>query len=493
MRKLILIVDDEETQRKMLQIALEKAGYNTVMASSGREAIDMLCGKEPLQVDLVLLDLVLGDISGIEVLEKIAEENLIVPVIVLTAHSSLDSAVNAMRAGAIDFIAKPASVDRLKVSIENALKLNQLSGEVSRLTRKWDGIMNFQDLMGDSPAIHQAIELAKKGARANVPILLEGESGVGKEVFARSIQGSSERAGKPFVVVNCGAIPANLVESILFGHEKGAFTGATEKHEGKFVEANGGTIFLDEIGELPLDLQVKLLRVLQEGEVDSIGSRVPAKVDVRLISATNRKLKDLVEIGQFREDLYYRLNVFPITLPPLRERVGDIEKLALHFIDKISASEGRVRKHLTTEALKLLCSYSWPGNVRQLENSIFRAVILSEGESIGPEDFPQVLSALQKYPESFAREGIAGIIHDDLADHFSSPVNILDEHGDIRSICEVENGMIIFAMRKYDGKMSEIARRLGIGRSTLYRKISELGLDESGQDQDGPVAEINNS
>ncbi|WP_417317330.1 sigma-54-dependent transcriptional regulator [Emcibacter sp.] len=493
MRKLILIVEDEETQRKMLQIALEKAGYNTVSAASGREAIAMLCGDNPLQVDLVLLDLVLGDINGIDVLEKLSEENLIVPVIVLTAHSSLDTAVSAMRAGAIDFIAKPAGVDRLKVSIENALKLNQLSGEISRLTRKWDGIMNFRDLMGESPAIRQAIELAKKGARANVPILLEGESGVGKEVFARAIQGASERAGKPFVVVNCGAIPANLVESILFGHEKGAFTGATERHEGKFVEANGGTIFLDEIGELPLDLQVKLLRVLQEGEVDPIGGRESIKVDVRLISATNKKLKDLVKSGHFREDLYYRLNVFPITLPPLRERTGDIEKLALHFIDKISAAEGRIRKQLSQEALRLLGGYSWPGNVRQLENAVFRAVILSEGESINPEDFPQVLAALQKHPETFEKDALPVINHEEGGNHKNSPVNVLDAEGNIRPIAEVENEMLLLAIHLYDGKMSEIARRLGIGRSTLYRKISDLGLDTSDDEASGRKADTENS
>ncbi|WP_138379589.1 sigma-54-dependent transcriptional regulator [Luteithermobacter gelatinilyticus] len=487
MTKTVLIVDDEDTQRQMLKIALQKAGYQALLAKSGREALAMVGAEAVGMPDLILLDLVLGDIDGMEVLEKICGQDpgRRPPVIVLTAHSSVDKAVKAMKAGAVDFIAKPAGVDRLRVSIENALKLHQLSGELSRLSRRWDGSLGFEDLLGDSPVMRRALELARKGAQTNVPVLLEGESGVGKEVFARAIQGSSDRAGKAFVVVNCGAIPANLVESILFGHEKGAFTGATEKHDGKFVEADGGTIFLDEIGELPLDLQAKLLRVLQEGEVDPVGAREPVKIDVRVISATNRNLKELVEAGRFREDLYYRLNVFPILLPPLRDRTGDIETLAVHFVEKISLSEGRVCKPLSPEALKLLTGYYWPGNVRQLENAIFRAVILSEGNEIGIEDFPQLLSARQQ--DRSAAESLSGNVNGfcldegEAVESFSS-IRILDDQGEIRPISEVENDIIRFALRKYGYKMSEVARRLGIGRSTLYRKVGELDPDrEPGQ------------
>lgn len=269
MRKTILIVDDEDPQRKILKIALEKAGYATLQAAGGQEALDLLSEDEV--VDVVLLDLVMGDVGGMEVLEQLQHIRPELPVIVLTAHSSIDKAVGAMQLGAADFIAKPAGVNRLKVSIDNVLKLNKLCDEVSRLSHKGSEITNFDSLVGDSEVMKGAVELARKGAITQVPILLEGESGVGKEVFARAIQGASERSGAPFVVVNCGAIPAALVESILFGHEAGAFTGADDKHDGKFLDADGGTIFLDEIGELPFDLQVKLLRVLQEGEIEPVG------------------------------------------------------------------------------------------------------------------------------------------------------------------------------------------------------------------------------
>ncbi|VAX05732.1 Response regulatory protein, partial [hydrothermal vent metagenome] len=390
MTKLILIVEDESNQRKMLKLALNKAGFEVQEAATGHDAIDILSRDTAINFDLVLLDMVLGEISGKDVLSHIKKSLPNLPVIVLTGHSSIDNAVEAIRGGAIDFISKPVEVGRLKISIDNAFRMNRLSGEVSRLSRKLAGQLGFSDLIGASEAMNKVIHLARKGAASHIPILLEGESGVGKEVFARAIQGESDRSGKAFVVVNCGAIPRNLVESILFGHEKGAFTGAMEKHAGKFVEADGGTLFLDEIGELPLDLQVKLLRVLQEGQVDPLGSNEPVDVDVRLISATNRTLKDMVKLGEFREDLFYRLNIFPIRLPPLRDRKGDIERLIPYFIENICISEGCISKEIAADAMALLTSYNWPGNVRQLENALFRAVILSEGSMISSVDFPQI-------------------------------------------------------------------------------------------------------
>jgi len=467
MTKLILIVEDDQNQRKILEYALHKAGYRVEGAASGHEALSLLSGDNAGRFSLVLLDMVIGAVTGRDVLLHVRGNLPDLPVIMLTGHGSIDNAVEAMRDGATDFIAKPVAVDRLKVSIENALRLVKLSGEISRLSRKWSGNFRFEDLIGSSDAMQKAVLLAKRGAAAHIPVLLEGESGVGKEIFARAIQGESERRDKPFVVINCGAIPRNLVESILFGHEKGAFTGAQEKHIGKFVEADGGTLFLDEIGELPLDLQVKLLRVLQEGEVAPVGSGDTVRVDVRLISATNRSLKNMVAEGSFREDLYYRLNIFPIPLPPLRDRRDDIEYLVPHFIENISLSEGCPVKEISPGAMSVLKDYPWPGNVRQLENALFRAMILSEGPVIGPEDFPQISLTSE---QDHARADAQGIMS-------GNSLSALDRQGDIRPVHEVERDMIAFALGKYNGHMSEIARRLGLGRSTLYRKVAAFGLE----------------
>ncbi len=286
--KVILVVDDEAMQREIVVAVLEAAGYRVRAATGGPEALAMLRDSEDGVPDLILLDLYMPDMDGYAVLRELRPKHPTLPVIMLTAENSLDTVVKVMRAGATDFIAKPASAGRLTLAVENALKMNAITGEITRGRRKWKGHITFDDLIGESEAMKRAIDLARKGAAANIPILIEGESGVGKEMFARAIQAESDRADAPFVAVNCGAIPDNLVESILFGHEKGAFTGATERHDGKFVEANGGTLFLDEIGELPMDMQVKLLRAIQEGEVDPVGGRAPVKVDIRLISATNK-------------------------------------------------------------------------------------------------------------------------------------------------------------------------------------------------------------
>ncbi|MBN9592271.1 MAG: sigma-54-dependent Fis family transcriptional regulator, partial [Alphaproteobacteria bacterium] len=324
MAQTILIVDDDPVQRRLLEAAITKAGMAAVTAPGGGPALDLLRGPRGEQIALVLLDLVMPDVDGITVLTRLRAAHNELPVIVLTAKGGIDSAVEAMRAGANDFLVKPANPERITVSIRNALKIGTLSGEVTRLKKRNDNRLLFDDLVARSSEMRQVFRLGTRAAQSNIPILVEGESGVGKELIARAIQGGSERAGKPFITVNCGAIPENLVESILFGHEKGAFTGATERHLGKFQEASGGTLFLDEIGELRLDMQVKLLRALQEGEVDPVGAKRPVKVDVRIISATNRDLAELTHEGSFREDLYYRLNVFPIFVPPLRQRREDI-------------------------------------------------------------------------------------------------------------------------------------------------------------------------
>ncbi|MEL6283594.1 MAG: sigma-54 dependent transcriptional regulator [Pseudomonadota bacterium] len=478
MAQTVLIVDDDPAQRRLLQSVVGAQGYAALTAQDGVEAVDILSGSKGRSVDVVLLDLVMPSKTGIEVMAEIRPERPTLPFIVLTANGSVTTVVQAMQAGACDFIVKPASPERLQVSITNALKLNALSDQVSRLQRKADGKFDFKDLIAKSLVMRQAVMLAERSAQSNIPILIEGESGVGKEVMARAIQGASDRRGKPFIAVNCGAIPENLVESILFGHEKGAFTGATEKRLGKFQEANGGTLFLDEIGELPLDMQVKLLRAIQEGEVDAVGAKKPVKVDIRLISATNRDLHEQVAEGRFREDLYYRLNVFPLALPPLRERREDIPDLIEHFIEKFSAEEGRNIRGIEESALALLCEYNWPGNVRQLENTVYRAVVLSDRELLTLHDFPQLVASVGRSdevepPASPTLDGEGLHPRPPIAEGFSP----YDQDGNLRTLAEVEGEMIELAIRKYDGRMSEVARRLGIGRSTLYRKVRELGLE----------------
>jgi DNA-binding NtrC family response regulator len=311
-------------------------------------------------------------------------------------------------------------------------------------------------------------------------VLIEGESGVGKEVFARAIHEASERKATPFVAVNCGAIPENLVESILFAHEKGASTGATEKRFGKFQEADGGTLFLDEVGELPLDVQVKLLRAIQEKEVDPVGGRQSIKVDIRIISATNRNLADRVGEGAFREDLYYRLNVFPILLPPLRDRRSDIPDLTDHFLAQITDMEDTPRRRISQEALTLLAAYDWPGNIRQLQNALFRAVILSESECLTPVDFPHLMPQGAALPRATLSPPPAPFTTGLAVTGAGGHAHLALENGDghFRSFAELEAQIIEKALERYEGKMAEVARRLGIGRSTLYRKVAEYGLDK---------------
>jgi DNA-binding NtrC family response regulator len=496
----ILIVDDDPVQRRLLQAAVGKAGYDAIMAEGGEEALRLLDGRD---VSVVILDLVMPDIGGIEVLKQMRDRGVFVPVIVQTAKGGIDTVVAAMRGGAFDFVVKPASPERLQSAIANALKVEALGDEAKRARRPSGGTLTFKDLVTGSSAMERVVRLGQKAAASNIPILIEGESGVGKELVARAIQGSGDRRSKPFVTVNCGAIPENLVESILFGHEKGAFTGATEKHAGKFVEAHTGTLFLDEIGDLPLDVQVKLLRAVQEGEVDPVGGRNSAKVDIRLISATHRDLLQRVRDGQFREDLFYRLNVFPILVPPLRNRREDIPFLVNHFLRRIGSSgpAGPVTG-ITPDALAMLKAYDWPGNIRQLENAVFRAVVLCETGTLGRDEFPQIRAELDGFdlsehvdapapggageplPAAEPEQRVAATEARTGA-HFGI-VKALDDRGNVRSLADVELEMIQLAIGRYDGQMSEVARRLGIGRSTLYRKLKEYGIDPD----DGRAAKL---
>jgi DNA-binding NtrC family response regulator len=536
MTQAILIVDDDPAQRRILEEVVNRDGYRAIPVDGGEAALAYLESPAGAEIALVVLDLVMPGVDGMEVLKRVHPQKPNLPVIVLTAHGGIETVVNVMREGASDFVVKPVSPERLHVSMRNALKVNALTGEITRLQKRQTGRLTFADIIAPSPSMDPVIRLGKRAAQSNIPILIEGESGVGKELIAAAIQGEGDRAGKPFVTVNCGAIPENLVESILFGHEKGAFTGAADKHAGKFQEANGGTLFLDEIGELPLDIQVKLLRALQEGEVDPVGSKKPVKVDIRLISATNRDMLQMVKEGRFREDLYYRLNVFPIHIPPLRQRKDDIPDLVAHFIRRLAAEEGKEVVGISQDALQMLKAYDWPGNVRQIENTIFRAIVLCDGDVLQVSDFPQIATMVEGYSDAarhydsapalqvtppaqqpqaaasapagngMSRDGMAsnGMIGtaagsevpvyagqpaqpqahaqtNSLADfarsNFSDGIAITDDAGNVRKLEDIEAEMIRLAIEKYKGHMTEVARRLGIGRSTLYRKVRDMGLE----------------
>jgi DNA-binding NtrC family response regulator len=488
----ILIADDDAVQRRLVENMVQKCGYETLVTDSGDAAIAMLTAPDAQPIDALVLDLVMPGLDGMGVLAKIREAGLTLPVIVQTAHGGIDNVVSAMRAGAQDFVVKPVGFERIQVSLRNALTTSALKGELQRIRHSREGRLTFSDIITRSEAMGGVLRTAQKAASSTIPVLIEGESGVGKELFARAIHGSGERKSKPFVAVNCGAIPDNLVESILFGHEKGAFTGATERHMGKFVEATGGTLFLDEVGELPLAAQVKLLRALQEGTVEAVGGRKPVKVDVRIISATNRKLLDLVKNGQFREDLFYRLHVLPLTIPPLRMRREDIPHLLRHFLARFSAEENRAIASISGEAMAHLSQLEWPGNIRQLENAVYRAVVMSEGDQLGLADFPQ---AAHPHGATSAQHAEPLIVGPSTAPAMVSGNEIpiaplpaagnlpmLTSTGEVRPLEEMENEIIRFAISHYRGQMSEVARRLKIGRSTLYRKLDEAAANETGDD-----------
>ena len=502
----VLVVDDDPVQRRLLKAAVEHMGARAFMAEDGDVALEFLSTtREP--VAIVVLDLKMPRMDGLEVMRRMDEAGIEVPVIVQTGHGGIETVVEAMRAGAFDFVVKPVAPERLAASIRNALKVDQSEERMAGLR-----LTQGADIVSASPSMERVMHLAQRAAASTIPVVIEGESGVGKEKIARAIQRASERRHKPFVTVNCGAIPDKLVESVLFGHERGAFTGATEKHRGKFVEANGGTLFLDEIGDLSPDIQVKLLRAVQDGEIETVGARQSAKVDVRLISATNKNLIEEVKAGRFREDLYYRLNVFPIIVPPLRNRKEDIPMLVRSFADRFGREHGlRGPVSISAEVLAMMTAYDWPGNVRQLENAVFRAVVLCDDGLLTPDLFPQIAAQIPGYDVREAGAGQRVAVTDtpslappDLPLHRGFPeasggtggpialsdlggarpgtagrgtISAVGEDGELRTINEVEEEIIRFALDFYDGQMSEVARRLGIGRSTLYRKLKDYGIE----------------
>ena len=475
----VLIADDDAAQRRLIAMLLiKKLGYKIVEAENGQDALSILDADQREQsIQLIILDLRMPEISGFEVLEQINEKHPGKPVIILTGSQDVEDAVHAMQMGAVDFMTKPVSSERMIVSVQNALKLSTLTKEVTRLKKQESGTFGFKDLIGYEGGLANIVTISRKAAASDIPTLITGETGVGKEVFARAIHGESSRAGAPFIAVNCGAIPENLVESTLFGHEKGAFTGAIHKAAGKFREAEGGTIFLDEVGDLPLDAQVKLLRVLQQKEVEPVGAGRAVPVNVRVISATHRNLEDSVRTGDFRDDLYFRLNVFKIELPPLRERKEDISILAHHFVDRFSVAENSKVTQIDDNALDKLVSHTWPGNVRELENTLHRAMVLCETEAIQDEDV--IFETASSQTNLHAPHGSAHVESIHHTHHIAAKeadpygVSLVDEGGNFRTMEDLENEAMHLAIDFHKGNITRAAKSLGIAKSTFYRKMDK--------------------
>ena len=464
-QRLLLLIDDEPAQRRLVAALAARGGWRAIFATDGEMGVATLGTQDGMQLDAILLDHGGCQADPCATIAALRERRPALPILMLTANGSVAHAVAAMRSGATDFLVKPLAPERLLGALEAAVA-GTAAGELRPLTEKIPALLGFDEIVGSAPEFRTALAIAAKAARARVPVLIEGESGVGKAVVAEAVHAASPRAKKPMVTVNCGALPANQIESELFGHEKGAFTGAFERKIGQFVLADGGTLFLDEVGEVPDDAQAKLLRVLQTGDIHPVGARHPRPVDVRVVAATNKRLEDEVAAGRFREDLYLRLTAVPVTIPPLRERAGDITALTRHLLARIAQQPGLRALGITDEAMQLLVEYDWPGNVRQLQNALFRAAVLCEGAALTRADFPQIAS-LGARRSATAQAAMAG------------GVTLFRADGNMRPLEDIEADVIRLAIGHYRGRMTEVARRLGIGRSTLYRKLGELGIESA--------------
>ena len=455
----ILIADDDPIQRRMARRMLESELAVEVTEVTDGEAALIHLTQHKDTTTLALLDLDMPRLTGMELLEKLREANHSVRTIVITGSDRIEDAVEAMRLGAVDFLSKPLQRERLITSVRNALAIHDLAEEVSRLQQDTLQAYRFDNLLRVSPGLAEAIALGKKAAKSEIPVLITGESGSGKEVFARAIHLESDRRDKPIVAVNCGALPDNLVESILFGHEKGAFTGAMQRAIGKCREADGGVLFLDEIGDLKPEAQVKLLRMLQEGEIEPVGASKVEKVDVRVISATNHTLEQRVRDGKFREDLYYRLQGFPIHLPALRERRGDIIPLAQQLLKRIANQEQRPNLTMSADAQSWLTRHNWPGNVRELQHLLHRTALMIESDTITESDLARWVAMKQPLPTSGASPSY----------HLSVP--LLSVNGIPHTLEEIEDSVIKQMLAYHGGHIGKTAAALGIGQSTLYKKV----------------------
>ncbi len=456
---LILVVDNEHSVRMTLAMLLKGSGHQVLEAAAGRAAIEKL-REEP--VSLVITDLKMPEVSGLDVLREVKALRPETEVILLTGHGTIESAVEAMRLGAFDYVTKPFEPSELLHRVQNALNHHHLVNEVRLLRQEIREQKGFGRLVGQSSQMHRVAEMISRVAGSDTTILIEGESGTGKELVARAIHGESPRADRPFVAINCNALPETLLESELFGHVRGAFTGATAAKKGLFEEADRGTLFLDEIGDTSPATQIKLLRVLQEREIRRVGSNAPIKIDVRVLAATHRSLEGMVREGRFRDDLYYRLNVVTIPVPTLRERREDIPLLTAHFLEAAAKRAGKAMPVLSQDALNLLLEYPWPGNVRQLENAIERAVLLGAQGTLFPGDFPP----------SLLRTSSAG-------GSSASPPKP-------QRLDEVERTHILMTLEELGWNQARAAEVLGIGRNTLWRKLKEYGIQPPERRGDAP-------
>lgn len=465
--RMVMLIDDEPAQQRLVSALAARAGWRTIFAADSETAIAQLGTRDGMMLDAVLIDHSMSNAEAVALIREIKARRQALPILMLTPVSDVGIAVEAMRAGATDFLVKPIAPDRLIAALDATLDERVASGELRPLTEKISATLGFEDIVGSAPDFRAALAIAAKAARSRLPILIEGEAGVGKEVVADAVHAASPRSKRAMLTVNCGAIPANLIESHLFGHEKGAFAGAFARHIGKMADADGGTLFLDEVSELSMGAQVKLLGYLQTGEFLPIGARMAQEADVRIVAASNTRLTEAVDAGTFREDLYYRLNVVQLTIPPLRQRLGDIPALSRHLLTRIAKQPGLRDLGITDAAMELLVSYDWPGNVRQLQNVLFRAAVLCEGDALTIGDFPQVASktAPRSLPDAANANQEAG-------------VTLYLSDGHMRPLDDIEADIIRLAIGHYRGRMTEVARRLGIGRSTLYRKLAELGISE---------------
>ena len=457
-RERILIVDDEPDMVENCQRILGRAGFRCLTATDPRKALPLLESERP---DLVLTDLRMPGVDGLDVLRQARQADPQLPVIILTAFATLESAVTAVKEGAFDYLSKPFSVDQLMVAVDRALAQRNLALENIHLREQLQGIYGLENIVGRSQAMAQVFELVRKAARSEANILVVGESGTGKELIARAIHANSPRAAQAFVPVDCASLPENLLESELFGHEKGAFTGAARTKPGLLEMAHRGTVFLDEIAELPLGLQVKLLRALQERQIRRVGGTRQIDVDVRVVSASNRDLRDLMAKGQFREELYYRVNVIAISLPPLREREGDVALLAHTFLKKYGQGREKPFRGFAPEALAVLEPYPWPGNVRELQNVIERACALADGETIAVGDLPEHLRS-SRPAAATPDPGAAAAL----------PL----KEAKARWLTDLEAGYLAALLKRHDGNVSQAARAAGIDRKTFHRLINKYGL-----------------
>jgi two-component system nitrogen regulation response regulator GlnG len=471
-RARILVADDEPTIRFVLRQALEAAGFGVEEVADGDTALASLTGGG---FQLAFLDIRMPGQTGLEILEKLRAAGSETAIVIITAQNTFENAVEAMKRGALDYLVKPFSIGEVTALAEKALRTRALQEEVHRLRRAAGTASAGDPMVGSSPAMLEILKTVGRVATRNVAVLIAGESGTGKEVVARAIHATSPRSAAPFVAVNAAAIPRELLESELFGHEKGAFTGAVEARLGRFREADGGTLFLDEIGDMPLELQAKLLRVLQNSEVTAVGARNPVRVDVRIIAATHRDLEGEVRAGRFREDLLYRLRVVPIEIPPLRERRDDVRTLAEHFVARYARELGTGQRYLADETIGLLEGYDWPGNVRELENAIKRALVLSSGEVLTPDDFA-FLRQKQAPPEpadlgELVRRQVLSALEEE---------NPEDLH---RRILErAERPLLETVLERTGGNQIRAASLLGINRNTLRKKIAEFGIALPGRE-----------